>query len=216
MLNPSLSLKGKLRETSQREQRDTMAVGKSPLFRYKRINVVGISGVGKTTTAQKIAQRLGLPHVELDALHWDPNWTEAPLDVFRQRIVQALAGDAWVVDGNYTKARDLVWCRVELVVWLDYTLPVIMRQLVWRTLRRTLTGEELWSGNRERFRESFFSRESVVWWALTSCRSRRAKYQAIFARPHDNGFTMVRLPTPRATRDWLAGLQRDTKTTEVE
>jgi adenylate kinase family enzyme len=173
---------------------------------FRRINVVGTSGAGKTTTAQQIARRLGLPHIELDALHWDPNWTEAPLDVFRQRVAQALAGDAWVVDGNYTKARDLVWSRVELVMWLDYSLPVVMRQLVWRTLRRTLTGEELWSGNRERFRESFFTRDSVLWWALTTHRSRRVKYQAILARPQDHGFTMVRLPTPRATREWLAGL----------
>ena len=175
-------------------------------YQARRINVVGTSGAGKTTTAQQIARRLGLPHVELDALHWDPNWTEAPLVVFRQRIAQALAGDAWVVDGNYTKARDLIWSRVELVVWLDYSLPVIIRQLVWRTLRRTLTREELWSGNRERFRESFFSRDSVLWWALTTYQSRRAKYQAIFARSQDHGFAMVRLLSPRATREWLVGL----------
>ncbi|HET9221047.1 MAG TPA: hypothetical protein VFO07_01000 [Roseiflexaceae bacterium] len=175
-------------------------------YQARRINVVGTSGAGKTTTAQQIARRLGLQHVELDALHWDPNWTEAPLEVFRQRIAQALAGDAWVVDGNYTKARDLIWSRVELVVWLDYSLPVIIRQLVWRTLRRTLTREELWSGNRERFRESFFSRDSVLWWALTTYQSRRAKYQAIFARSQDHGFAMVRLLSPRATREWLVGL----------
>jgi adenylate kinase family enzyme len=185
---------------------NTVSIDKLPAYQFKRINVVGTSGVGKTTTAQQVARRLGLPHVELDALHWDPNWTEAPLEVFRQRIAQALAGEAWVVDGNYTKARDLVWSRVELVVWLDYPLAMIMRQLVWRTLRRTLTGEELWSGNRERFREAFFSRESVLWWALTTYRSRRAKYQAVFARPQDHSFAMVRLPTPRATREWLAGL----------
>jgi adenylate kinase family enzyme len=181
---------------------------------FRRINVVGTSGAGKTTTAQQIARRLGLPHVELDALHWDPNWTEAPLDVFRQRVAQALAGEAWVVDGNYSKARDLVWSRVELVVWLDYSLPVIMRQVVWRTLRRTLTGEELWSGNRERFRESFFTRDSVVWWALTTYRSRRAKYRAVFARPQDHSFAMIRLPSRRAAREWLAELSTTTTTAD--
>jgi adenylate kinase family enzyme len=173
---------------------------------YRRINVVGTTGSGKTTTARQIARRLGLPHVELDALHWDPNWTEAPLDVFRQRIAQALAGDAWVVDGNYTKARDLIWGRVELVVWLDYSLSVIMRQLARRTIRRTLLREELWNGNRERFREAFFGRDSILWWALTTHRSRRARYQAVFARPQDHSFAMVQLPSPRATRDWLAEL----------
>src|SRR5262245_7432020 len=128
-----------------------MPITESSALRYRRINVVGTTGAGKTTTARQIACRLGLPHVELDALHWDANWTEAPLAIFRERVAQALAGDAWVVDGNYTKARDLVWSRVELVVWLDYSWPRILWQLLWRTLRRTLLREELWSGNRERF-----------------------------------------------------------------
>jgi adenylate kinase family enzyme len=172
----------------------------------RRINVVGTSGAGKTTTAQQIARRLDLPHVELDALHWDANWTEAPIEVFRQRIAQALAGDAWVVDGNYRRARDLIWSRVELVVWLDYSLPRIMWQLLRRTLSRSLRGEELWNGNRERFRESFFRRDSVLWWALTTHRRRRTQYQALFAPPHGHSFTVVRLPSPRAARDWLASL----------
>jgi adenylate kinase family enzyme len=185
-------------------QRDTMSIDKSPLDQYKRINVVGTTGSGKTTTARQIADRLRLPHVELDALHWDPNWTEAPLAIFRERIAQALAGDAWVVDGNYSKARDLIWSRVELVVWLDYPLAVIMRQLAWRTLRRTLMHEELWNGNRERFRDALFARDSIRWWALTTHRRRRAQYQALFAQPSHAGLAMVQLPSPRATRDWLA------------
>jgi hypothetical protein len=83
---------------------------------------------------------------------------------------------------------------------------VVLRQLAWRTLRRTLLREELWNGNRERFREAFLSRDSLLWWALTTHRSRREKYQAVFAQPHNHGFKMVRLPSPRATRAWVAGL----------
>lgn len=57
---------------------------------FQRIVVVGTSGAGKTTIACQIAARLGLPHVELDELHWDANWNEAPLPVFRTRVAQAL------------------------------------------------------------------------------------------------------------------------------
>jgi hypothetical protein len=81
-----------------------------------------------------------------------------------------------------------------------------MRQLIWRTLRRTLLREELWSGNRERFRESFFTRDSVLWWALTTYRRRRAQYQALFAQPEYARLAVVRLPSPRATRGWLEAL----------
>ncbi|MCK4314185.1 MAG: adenylate kinase [Anaerolineae bacterium] len=148
----------------------------------QRIVVVGTSGSGKTTTAGQIAQRLGITHVELDAIHWEPDWTMAPLDVFRERTAQALSGDVWVVDGNYSKVRDIVWSRADTVVWLDYTLPVIMWQLVRRTLRRSLTREELWGGNRESLRMALFSRESILLWALQTYRRRRREYPILLRR----------------------------------
>ena len=79
----------------------------------QRISIVGTSGSGKTTLAQKIAKTCELPHVELDRLQWEPNWTAAPANVFQERVSQALQSDRWVVDGNYSKVRDLVssWYR---------------------------------------------------------------------------------------------------------
>jgi len=79
----------------------------------QRIVVVGTTGSGKTTTASQIAQRLGMPHLELDALYWEPGRTPASLDVFRERTAQALSGDAWAVDGNYSKVRGIVWSRAD-------------------------------------------------------------------------------------------------------
>ena len=175
--------------------------------RNRRIVVIGTSGSGKTTTARQLAQRLGRPHVELDALHWEPNWTEAPLDVFRARVIEALKDDAWVVDGNYSKVRDIVWSRADTVVWLDYSLPVILWRLVWRTLRRSLLREELWSGNRESLRMSLFSRESIVLWALQTYRRRRREYPVLLARPEYAHLTVLHLRSPRAARDWLSSIE---------
>ena len=172
----------------------------------QRFVVVGTSGSGKTTTAGQIAQRLGMPHVELDAIHWEPDWTMAPLDVFRERTAQALSGDAWVVDGNYSKVRDIVWNRADTVVWLDYALPVIMWQLVRRTLRRSLTREELWGGNRESLRMALFSRESILLWALQTYRRRRREYPMLFNRPEHVHLTVVHLHSPQGTCAWLLGL----------
>ena len=44
----------------------------------RRVVVVGCSGAGKSTLATRIADVLGAPHIELDALHWGPDWT--PVD----------------------------------------------------------------------------------------------------------------------------------------
>lgn len=109
----------------------------------QRIIVVGTSGSGKTTLALWLGRHLGIPHVELDALHWEPHWTEAPLEVFRERVVVALAGERWSVDGNYSDVRDLVWPHAETLVWLDYPLFIILWRLMRRTIGRILSHQEL-------------------------------------------------------------------------
>jgi hypothetical protein len=97
-----------------------------------RIAIVGSTGSGKTTLAQQLAQALHLPHVELDALYWGPGWTETPRDEFRQRVRSALDGSSWVTDGNYGKARDIIWERATDLIWLDYSLPLIWSRLFRR------------------------------------------------------------------------------------
>ncbi len=138
--------------------------------------VVGVTGSGKTTTSARLASILGVPHIELDALHWQPNWVMMETEAFRQLVIQALSGPAWVTDGNYRKARDLIWARATTMVWLDYSLPVILWQLTRRTLKRIITREELWNGNRETWRGAFFSKDSLFLWALQSYPRQRQTY----------------------------------------
>lgn len=171
----------------------------------QRISVVGTSGSGKTTLARQISQRLAIPHVELDALHHEPNWTEAPIDVFRQRVEHFLSGDRWVVDGNYSKVRDIVWSRADTVIWLDYSLTVTMGRVVRRTFRRVVTQEELWNGNRETW-QTMFSRDSIILWALTTYRKKREQYPILFKQPEYAHLKVVHLHSPQATNAWLKNL----------
>jgi adenylate kinase family enzyme len=172
----------------------------------RRIVVVGVSGSGKTTLARQLADTLELVHIELDEIHWGPNWSETPLDQFRARVVQAVSQEAWALDGNYSKVRDIIWARAEVVVWLDYSLPRIMSQLLRRTLRRSFMREELWAGNQESLRISFFSRNSILLWALTTYRRRRRNYPQLFALPQHSHLRVVHLRSPRETAVWLASL----------
>jgi adenylate kinase family enzyme len=158
----------------------------------QRISIVGTSGSGKTTLARQISQRLAIPHIELDALYHEPNWTEAPTDVFRKRVEQALSGNSWVVDGNYSKVRDIVWSRADTVVWLDYPLPVIMRRLVRRTFQRVVKQEELWNGNRETWQKTF-SRDSIILWALTTYRKHQSHYPILLSQPEYAHLKVVHL-----------------------
>lgn len=172
----------------------------------QRIAVIGTTGSGKTTLAARIAERLGIPHVELDALHWDPAWTPSP--AFRQRAAGALRGDEWVVDGNYSQVRDIVWSRADTVVWLDYWLWLILLRLLRRTVRRVSRREELWNENRERLRDQLASRDSLFLWALRTNPRRKREYPELLARPEHAHLKVVRLRSPRHTRAWLAGLGR--------
>ena len=78
-----------------------------------------------------------MPHVELDALYFGPDLSQAPLDVLRERTSAAIAGERWVTDGNKRAVRDLVWPRADTVVWLDYPVWVSLRRLARRARSRT-------------------------------------------------------------------------------
>ena len=173
-------------------------------FNGQRIVVIGTTCSGKTTLAAQLAQRLDVCHVELDALNWQPNWTEAPLEAFRARVTEALSTNTWVVDGNYRKVRDIVWTRADTIIWLDYSLTVILARLFKRTLRRIVTRQELWNGNRETLRGTLLSRDSLLLWALKTYRRRRRETPLWLARPEHQHLTAIHLTSPRATDRWLA------------
>jgi energy-coupling factor transporter ATP-binding protein EcfA2 len=176
-------------------------------FPGPRIVVVGATGSGKTTTAAQLARILGKPHIELDSLHWQPNWVMMERETFRQLVAQALSGQDWVIDGNYSKARDLIWGRATTIVWLDYSLPVILWQLTWRTLKRVLTREELWNGNKETLRGAFFSKDSLFLWAISHHPRYRRMFPQLFDSPEYAHLQVVRLRTRRETAAWLKGLE---------
>lgn len=168
----------------------------------KRIVVVGTCGSGKTTLADALAERMGVPHIELDALHWGPNWTPVDPDVFQSRTEAALAGDAWTVDGNYSKVRDVVWSRAEMVIWLRYRLSVIYKQLIWREIRHVWQKEIMWGINRVRLRD-ILGRESLLWDALPSDRRHRRRIPVLFGEPEHAHLQTVILGSPHEMHTWM-------------
>ncbi|MFB9995184.1 adenylate kinase [Deinococcus oregonensis] len=169
----------------------------------QRILVIGTTGSGKTTLARAIAGRLGLPHGEQDGWNHQPGWQAAPTEQFRAEVEAFTAQSAWVMDGNYSKARDIGWARADTLVWLDYPAGVVFWRLLRRTVRRIFTQQELWNGNRERLRGQF-SRESVLpWFFRTHWKRRRETPQQVAEFPH---LRVIRLRSPQQAARWLASL----------
>lgn len=168
-----------------------------------RINVVGTTGCGKTTFAKALAERLGVPCIEIDALFWRPGWEQTPDEEFLPLVDQVTKGDCWVLDGNYSRTRGITWLRAETIIWLDYSFPRVFVRLLRRTFRRAASQEELWDGCRERFRTSFLSRDSILLWCLKTYWRRRANYPKLLTSPEHAHLQFVRLNTPRRAQRWL-------------
>ena len=176
----------------------------------QRISVIGSSGSGKTTVARALAQRLDLPYLELDSVFHLPGWQPRPDEDFREIVRQFVAGERWVVDGNYTShgVADVVWPRADTVVWMDPPRRVVMRRVIGRTLRRVLTREELWNGNREPW-TNLYSRDpekNVIVWAWTRYDHVRSRYAALLGSPRWSHLEVVRLRTGRETEELFATL----------
>jgi adenylate kinase family enzyme len=175
-----------------------------------RLLVVGSTGSGKSTFAGALAARIGAPHIEVDALNWDPGWnnlSQTDPETFRARVRKAIEPQAWTCDGNYSVARPLIVARATHMVWLDYPRSVIMRRVLRRSFVRAIQGDELWpgTGNREDFRR-WLDKEHPIRWAWDTHAYRRTSLEALFADASTAGLVKHRLRYPREAAPLLERL----------
>lgn len=168
-----------------------------------RVAVVGTSGSGKTTFAGRLAKAMGVPHVELDAVTWQPGWValhETDPGEFVRRAGEALAGDAWVSCGNYVTSRPVLLARVTDLVWLDFPRAQVMARVLRRSFVRAASDQELWpgTGNREDFRR-WLDKGHPIRWAWDTYGRRKRQYEALFGMLADGP-----VRTWRVTRPWEA------------
>ena len=180
---------------------------KSSTLVGRRIACIGSATSGETTLAERLGALLGIPAVDLDGLIWEPGWREAHVDVFRDRIRHALAGDHWITSGNYIgDAQDLIWTRADTVVYLDMPIPL----LVWRVLTRSWGRRNvvLWGTNTEQFwpHLKVWSRDSLIYFALTTTRRRRRQFEGWQRDPRWGHIRFHRLRSPREVARFFAAV----------
>jgi adenylate kinase family enzyme len=178
----------------------------------RRIIVVGSSCAGKSSLAERIAGLIDAPFIDLDALYWEPGWTEPDDEVFRERVSAAISGDRWVVAGNYTRhLMPTAWPRADTVIWLDLPLSIMTWRVVRRSWRRWRTDELLWGTNRERFWQQFklWDRDSsLIRFNFETHRSRRATFESAMADARWTNIQFLRLRSTKAVAALRERLER--------
>lgn len=178
-----------------------------------RVVIIGVSGSGKTTLADQLSERIaalnGQPcaRIEMDALWWLPNWETVELDVLRQKVAQRIQDKQWVLDGNYSSVRDLTWPAADTVVWLNYDFSLVLWRVFLRTIKRTVRREVLWGTNHESMAKAFLSRDSIIWWTISTYHRRRRTYPELL-EAHGPDRVLV-FTHPKQVEGWLRVLDAE-------
>ena len=161
-------------------------------------------GGGKTTLSRALGENLGLPIVEMDALHWLPGWKERDPDEFRKLMSDTLAGlpDGWIADGQYIGIlHGDVLERADTLIWVDLPFRVIFWRVFKRSVKRARDRQVICGNNVESWRQSFLSRDSLLLFLLNRRLFRhRASIERRESLIRERGpdVTVVRLRSARA------------------
>ena len=170
-----------------------------------RVSVIGTSGSGKTRVSTEISKRLNIKHVELDSIHWRPEWKGRSINEFRELVDEATKGESWVVDGNYSKVRDIVWRKAEILVWLDLPFNIVFWRIFLRTVNRIVTRKKLWNNNIEGF-NALFGPDSMLLWVMKTYWRRKTEYPVLLLKLEYSHLRVIRLKTIQEIKDWLESL----------
>lgn len=173
-----------------------------------RVLVIGTSGSGKSTFAEKLAREAGITHLELDQMNWRPGWydrsTEEP-EAFLADVAAATSATDWVLAGNYAMTRPTVLPRLTHVVWLDLPLWRVMTQVIRRSFQRASSGADVFPGCRENW-PRLLEAEHPIRWALATHHARRPRYVALSEQIKAQGGIVLRCSNRRETEKALQSL----------
>jgi adenylate kinase family enzyme len=166
----------------------------------KRVLVIGSSGAGKSTFSRKLGEKTNLPIIHLDRLFWSPNWIETPKDEWRAKVEKALAGDSWIIDGNYSATLAQRLERCDTVIFLDMPRAVC----VYRILKRVVVNyggvrPDMAEGCGEKFDWQFVK---LVW---NYPNRSKPKVERILAE-HERAKTIYRLKSKKEIEKFLSEL----------
>nr|WP_277924052.1 AAA family ATPase [Sphingomonas hankookensis] len=188
------------------QEHDVMTTKDSHQLRSpRRVLVIGTSGLGKSTLAARIAERLSIPFVATDEMYWTSNWQLVDEKIVERRIAAVVQDSAWVLDGNFDRERAIVWPAADLIVWLDLPLATTVRRVAVRNLGWWLSRSPIWGGKRVTLARAL---SGIRHSARSHAGKRRTYPDALAAQGADR---VVMLRSAAMVEAWLAGVKRDAR-----
>lgn len=171
----------------------------------RKVNIVGTSASGKSTFSKQLAEVLQCSYIEMDALFWQPDWQESTNDEFFAKLMDSLNQAAWVLDGNYSRTTAIKWQDIDTIIWLNYSWTRTAYQSISRAIQRIISRQELWegTGNKESFKKSFCSKDSIILWMLRNYHRQQRQYLAIMSDPQWQHIQFIRVHSPQQARNLL-------------
>ena len=144
-----------------------------------RLIIIGSSCSGKTTLGANLGKQMGLKHIDLDDLHWLPNWQHVDMETLRQKISDEIEGvEGWVITGAYSQTWTLTMPKATHVVFVDLPLSIVLYRFFTRTFRRMIKKEECCNGNTESWK-TIFAKDSLLLWILKNYTKKRPQFLAL-------------------------------------
>jgi len=170
------------------------------IFTYNRNMVIGNNGSGKSFLSKQLASITGLPLVHLDAEYWLPGLTRPPDDWWRQRNIELIAAEKWLLDGNFPQggALELRWAAADLVIFLDVNRFACLAGVISRNGNKRPDGPPRY---HEKFDRRFFGMCAAIW---RFRRSRKAGLLAPRVKYPDTPFFVIkgRREMHRLLKEW--------------
>ncbi len=125
-----------------------------------RTLIVGNSGSGKSSLAERLGVLIHAPIFDLDLIHWkdDGLGAKPDEDAARQKVADLAATERWVIEGVYGWLAEVAVPRAMALIWLDIPWDVCREGLLARGLRRG--GSETDFADLLKWAEAYWERQT--------------------------------------------------------